>query len=78
MEYKHTEFGVTVDHDLTPEEINSVHRFWRSIREEEEFLKWSWNDFKDHIGLDHELQRQPKWKIANKEKWLWAKLKYGL
>ena len=77
MEYKETHFGVTVDHDLTLEEIDSVHRFWRSIREEKEYLKWSWNDFKDSIGLDHELKRQPKWKIANKEKWLWAKLKHG-
>jgi hypothetical protein len=78
MAYKCTEFGVTVDHDLNPEEIKAVHKLWRVLREEEEFLKWSWNDFKDHLGLDHELQRQPKWKIANKEKWLWSKLKYGI
>ena len=39
MEYKETHFGVTVDHDLTLEEIDSVHRFWRSIREEKEYLK---------------------------------------
>lgn len=78
MDYKKTDFGVTVDCDLLPEEIKNVHRTWRRIRDEEEFLKYSWNDFKDSIGLDHEMQRTPRWKISNKEKWIWAKLKYNI
>jgi hypothetical protein len=78
MEFKKTDFGVTVDYGLNVEEIQNTHRLWREIRETEEFLKWSWNDFKNHIGLDHDMQRHPRWKIGNKEKWLWAKLKYGL
>lgn len=77
MEYKSTVFGVTVDHDLTIEEIVDVHAFWRTHREEEYFLHMTWNQYKDLIGLSHESKRTPRWIIKDKEKWVWAKLKYG-
>lgn len=77
MEYKETHFGVTVDHDLKLEEIYDIHAFWRSHREEDYFLHMTWNQFKDLIGLSHVHDRTPRWMIANKEKWVWAKLKYG-
>lgn len=78
MEYKSTSFGVTVDHDLNLEEIENVHRFWKEHREEDFFLYMTWNEFKDLIGLSHDSKRTPKWIIQNKEKWIWAKLKYGI
>ena len=77
MEYKSTSFGVTVDHDLSLEEIENVHDFWKEHREEDFFLYMTWNEFKDLIGLSHAHDRLPRWKIENKEKWIWAKLKYG-
>lgn len=77
MEYKETHFGVTLDHDIKIEEIEDVHKFWKTHREEEFFLYMTWNQFKDLIGLSHVNDRTPRWMITDREKWLWAKLKYG-
>lgn len=78
MEYKKNTFGVTVDYNLTPEEIAEVHRLWRQIRDLDEWQTSTWNVWKEHLGLQHEKKQIPNWTIKNKEKWLWAKLKYGI
>jgi hypothetical protein len=76
--YKVTHFGVSVDHTLSLDEIAAVHRTWRSIRDDEAWQGKSWNYFKDSLGLDFDIKAMPNWTIADKNKWLWAKLKYNL
>ena len=77
MEYKTTHFGVSLDSDLNQDEIEAVRLFWRRNRENKEWINHTWNQYKLDIGLSHESKQLPCWKILNKEKWLWAKLKYG-
>jgi hypothetical protein len=77
-EYKKTHFGVTIDHDLLVGEIENVHKLWREIRDDEEWINCSWKKFKQIIGLKHDVECTPRWSIENKEKWIWAKLKFNI
>ena len=75
--YKINSFGVSVDDVLTLDEISNIHHTWRKIRDYPEWMDKSWNFFKDSLGLDFEVKALPNWTIKDKNKWLWAKLKYN-
>jgi hypothetical protein len=79
MIYKKTKSSkLYLDHGLSEEEVERVHFTWREERYEQEYLTMTWREFQKTIGLSFELDRVPNWKIENKEKWLWAKLKHAL
>jgi hypothetical protein len=79
MEYKKSKSSrLWLDYGLSDDDINRLYEVWREIKFDPEFLKASWSQFKENCGLSLDPNRVPSWKIENKEKWLWAKLKYGI
>jgi hypothetical protein len=78
MEYKKNTFKVSVDDNLSFEEISQVHCIWREVKYSDEWKDKSWNYFKNHLGIQFIKQQDPNWIIESKNKWLWAKIKYGL
>ena len=79
MIYKKTKSSkLYLDHGLSEEEVERVHFTWREERYEQEYLTMTWREFQKTIGLSFERDRVPNWKIENKKKWLWAKLKHAL
>jgi hypothetical protein len=79
MIYKKTKSSkLYLDHGLSEEEVERVHFTWREERYEQEYLTMTWREFLKTIGLSFERDRLPNWKIENKEKWLWAKLRHAL
>jgi hypothetical protein len=79
MEYKPNYYGVTFDVNLSEQEIYSVHTLWKNIMLENPYNgEINWNKFKNNIGLKFDRQETPNWTIISKERWLWAKLKYGI
>jgi hypothetical protein len=78
MGYRSNFYGVTIECDLNESEISSIHSLWREIREEPEWYDKTWSQFKEELGLSFVRAEIPNWTIINKEKWLWAKIKYGI
>jgi hypothetical protein len=79
MIYKKAKYSkLYIDHGLSEEEVQMIHFTWRDIRYDEEYLNMTWVKFLNSIGMSFQKDRVPNWKIESKEKWLWAKLKYGI
>lgn len=79
MATKLTTFGVKVGANLTGKEIDRVHSVWKATRDNQEHIHMSWTEFKKSLGLTFDyIGKQKIWNIADKNKWLWAKIKYEI